>query len=113
VSRAVACAWVPVLLVACATRLEDDRPCIEAGTAIGARAAECSGDSDLGVERVEQFEEEVVCRVPELASPEQQPDLYSCALSIRHLPCELALEYGDDLGRWLSTSPTCSLLVEP
>ncbi len=101
-----------VLVAGCASDAPPEQPCLEAGAAIGARTAECTGDSLLGEARIEQFEAETTCVVPSLNSPEQERDLYACALLLRHLACELVLDYGDDFDAWLSTSPACRLVVE-
>lgn len=106
-----ALAWL--LAAGCATAVPEDQPCVEASTAIGARTAACTGDQTLGTERIEAFDARYVCDPPTLSSPEQARDLYSCALSVRALACELVVDYGDDFDAWLDASPTCGLLFDP
>ena len=36
-------------------------------------------------------------------------DAFACALVIRDVACELAVEAGDDLDAWLAFSPSCRL----
>lgn len=106
-----------LLVVACAGELPSDQPCIEVGTAIGARTEACTGDADLAVARMEAFEAGYACvveeQVEEATDPELQADLYECALVLRNLACELVDDYGDDLDLWLGSSPVCALILEP
>ena len=39
-------------------------------------------------------------------------DLFSCAFTIRNVPCELEPELGDDLGAWLALDPGCTWVVD-
>lgn len=100
------------VLIACAHALPEEQPCIEVETALGARTEQCTGDIDLGMARMEVFEETYTCTIPEDTTSESSRDLYECALVVRNIACELALEYGDDLDAWLSSSPVCALLLE-
>jgi hypothetical protein len=100
-------------LVACAHPLPDDQVCLETGYAIAARTEACTGDPELGVERQEAFEADYVCDLPELVDPAAEKDLFDCPLTLRNLACELVEDYGDDLDRWLSSSPTCGAMLDP
>jgi len=105
--------FVVVGAVGCAHRLPDDQVCLEVGWAIGARTSQCEGDPGLGVARTELFEQSYVCALPELAFPEEELDLYACALTVRNLACELVLQYGDDLDAWLASTPACAAILDP
>jgi hypothetical protein len=100
-------------LLACDQSVDPEQPCLEVGYAIGARTEACEGDPALGQERVEAFESAYVCALPELAIPEEERDLYRCALIVRHLACELVLDYGDDFELWLASSPDCATILDP
>lgn len=105
-----------LLLAACASTLEPDDFCTEAGFAIAARTQDCTGDIALAEARYEAFAEAYTCvevDPSDTAGVVLPEDLYACPLAIRNLPCELVAEYGDDLDRWLTASPVCQLLVEP
>jgi hypothetical protein len=103
-----------VLLVGgCAHALPEEQPCLEVGTALGARTEQCTGDRELALQRLEAFEEAYDCDLPEGPAFEVQSPLYECALVVRHLACELAVEYGDDLEAWLDSSPTCGMILVP
>lgn len=99
--------------------MEPDLPCREAGYAIAARTAECTGDGELAQARYEQFRKEFECiewkgddpRFDETGGPEAE-DLFSCAFTIRNLPCETVKELGGDLSAWLATDPGCSWVVK-
>ena len=106
-----------LLLLSCASTLDADALCKEIGFAIAGRTEECGGGTDLAEERYLAFEDQYTCVEVDPASEEgvggvKPEDLYHCPLAIRHLACELVEEYGDDLDRWLTASPTCRLLVE-
>ena len=106
--------WFVVLGVAgCAHDLPDDQVCLEVGWAIAARTEQCEGDPELGAARAELFESSYVCAVPQLSFPEEEKDLYTCALVVRNLACELAIAYGDNLEAWLSSSPACAVILDP
>lgn len=107
--------WAPLglLLAGCPHDLPDDQACLEVGTAIGARTEACTGDPELGVARIEAFEAAYACSLPELATPEQERDLFECALVVRNLACELVEAYGDDLDAWLQSNGTCGVILEP
>ena len=97
----------------CAHALPEEQPCIEVSTAIGARTEQCTGDTELALQRMDAFEADYTCDLPDEIPEENERDLYECALVVRNIACELALEYGDDLDAWLSSSPTCGALLEP
>ena len=40
-------------------------------------------------------------------------DLFSCAFTLRNVPCETVKELGDDIGAWLNLDPGCSWVAEP
>lgn len=107
------CLVVGVAAAACAHDLPPEQACIEVGYALAARTEDCTGDADLGVSRQEAFEVEYVCSLPELLAPEYERDLFNCALVVRNLACELAVDYGDDLALWLDSSPVCALILDP
>lgn len=104
-----------LLLFGCASTLDPEDFCREAGFAIAARTQECTGDDALAERRYEAFEAAYTCEAFDpadtggLVKPE---DLYACPLAIRNLPCELVATYGDDLDLWLTASPVCQLLVD-
>ncbi len=107
---------LPLLLLAgCLERLElpPETACIEAGYAIGARTEECTGDSELGAERIEQYEADYTCVNPDLIAPEYELGLFECGLVMRNLACELVTEYGDDLDLWLRSSDACAAITDP
>lgn len=93
--------------------LPPEAVCEEAGFAIAARTEECTGDSELGADRQEAFDAAYTCVLPPLNAPEDEQDLYECGLVLRNLACELVLEYGDDLDRWLQSSDACLAITEP
>lgn len=101
------------LLAGCAHELPPDQACLEIGYAIAARTEACDGDAEGAVDRLEAFESDYVCTVPELIEPAQERDLFGCSLVLRNLACELVLDYGDDLDAWLASSPVCDTLVDP
>jgi hypothetical protein len=112
--------WVgpAALLTACATLdvMPPDQPCLEAGFAIAARTEECTGDSRLAEARFERFDREYRCVPSGPLHPDprvQSPDLFHCAFAIRNVPCELAVQYGDDLAAWLASSPVCAIVTAP
>jgi hypothetical protein len=100
-------------LVACAHALPEEQPCLEVATALGSRTEECTGDRALALQRLSAFEEAYACELPQDLPPEYVSGLYECALIVRNLACELALEYGDDLEAWLDSSPTCAMILVP
>jgi hypothetical protein len=104
---------VPIALVACAHELPAEQACLEVGYAIASRTEACTGDVDVAVARQEAFTAAYACDLPPLASPEQENHLYTCALTVRNLACELALEHGDDLDAWLASSPVCDRILDP
>lgn len=112
-----------VLLVACApiTTMPPDLPCREAGYAIAARTAQCTGDAALGEARYAAFREAYTCiewspddpQLTDTGALTHAEDLFSCAFTLRNLPCELVEELGDDLDAWLALDPGCTWVVEP
>lgn len=104
---------MPLALIGCAHELPPEQPCLEVGYAIAARTEECTGDVDLAVSREEAFDAAYACTPPPLDAPEQENHLYTCALTVRNLACELALEHGDDLDAWLASSPVCRTILVP
>lgn len=115
-----------LLLGACVLQpMDPEAPCEEAGYAIARRTLECTGDTDLANERYLLFEEQTVC-IPvewneqgELTSgPGANTgtavvDVFHCAFVIGEIPCEHALQYGDDIAAWLSVSQACAYVVAP
>ena len=97
-----------------------DLPCREAGYAIAARTAECTGDTELGQARYDRFREEFTCiewspedpMLTDTGATVHAEDLFSCAFTIRNVPCELEPELGDDLGAWLALDPGCTWVVD-
>jgi hypothetical protein len=115
---------VAVLLLAgaggCRRSLPEDALCKEVGYAIAGRTVQCTGDEALGNARFEAFEDDYTCvDVPvenltqDTAAPVAPQNLYHCPLALRNLPCELVIEYGDDLDRWLTASPVCAYITSP
>lgn len=102
--------------------MPEDLPCREAGYAIAARTVQCTGDAALGQARYDTFREEYTCLLwaaddPRLQDPTvwdtgpakpHPADLFSCAFTLRNLPCELVAELGDDLAAWLAQDPGCT-----
>ncbi len=105
--RALAAAW----LLGCGADLPPEHACVEAGTAMGARTEECTGDTELALSLVEAFDARVTCTIPPLPDPAREADLYECALVLRNLPCEVVVAYGEDLSLWLATS-SCPTITE-
>lgn len=105
----------PLLALGCleSRTLPQETACIEAGYAIGARTEECTGDSELGAARIERFEADYECVNPTLEYPEEELLYFECGLVIRNLACELVVEYGDDLDRWLRSSDACGVITDP
>lgn len=106
-----------LLLLACASSLDEDALCKEVGFAIAGRTEECGLGTEVAEARFEAFLETYTCVEVDPASMEGvggvlPEDLFHCPLAIRSLACELVEQYGDDLDLWLTASPTCALLVE-
>ena len=104
----------------CRSSLPEDALCKEVGYAIAGRTVQCTGDEALGDARFESFEDDYTCvDVPvenltqDTAAPVAPQNLYHCPLALRNLPCELVIEYGDDLDRWLTASPVCAYIASP
>lgn len=104
--------------------MPEDLPCREAGYAIAARTAECTGDAALGQERYESYRKTYSCIEWSPDDPQfwdtagavrevGPEDLFSCAHTIRNVPCEMVEELGDDIGAWLNLDPGCSWVAEP
>jgi hypothetical protein len=117
--RAAALAVVALGLGGCRRSLPEDALCKEVGYAIAGRTVQCTGDEALGNARFAAFEDDYTCiDVPvenltqDTAAPVAPQNLYHCPLAIRNLPCELVLDYGDDLDRWLTASPVCAAITE-
>jgi hypothetical protein len=111
-------------LLACASLepVDPEAPCLEAGYAIAWRTFDCTGDEDLANARYELFAKnyeyfpivypEIDVLGTSLLAPADTPGNYfHCAFLMGELACELVDQYGDDLDLWLSTSPTCDLVV--
>lgn len=106
-----------LLLLGCATRLDNDDICQEVGYAIAGRTEACTGDSDLAESRYTSFEENYSCVDVDPSDSAgvggvRPEDLFACPLAIRNLACELVEDYDDDLEAWMRASPVCALLVE-
>jgi hypothetical protein len=105
-----------VLLAAaagCAHPLDDDQPCLEVGYAIASRTAECEDSDEAGVARFDLFESRYTCDLARVRASENDVGLYECAFVLRNLACELVVDYGDDLDRWMASSPACAAILEP
>ena len=94
-----------------------DQPCKEVGWAIAARTHACTGDVELANARYEDFSDQNDC-VEWTADDERlgavpPEDLFSCAFTIRNLPCETVTELGDDLDAWLALDEGCAYVVQP
>lgn len=97
-----------------------DLPCREAGYAIAARTAECTGNVELGQSRYERYRSQWSCiewsaddpLLLDTANPGPE-DLFSCAFTLRNLPCEMVDELGNDIGAWLELDPGCSWVATP
>ena len=105
------------LLLGCASTMEADDFCQEIGYAIAGRTQECTGDGEVAEARYAAFEEAYTCVEVDPSDTAgidgvKPEDLFACPLAIRHLACELVVQYGDDVDQWLTASPTCALLVE-
>lgn len=108
---------LPLLLAGCdpIKPMPEALPCREAGYAIAARTAQCTGDVDLGEQRYDAYRAQFECIewaaddpvLLDTATPEAE-QLFSCAFTIRNLPCEVVDELGDDIEAWLSTDPGCT-----
>lgn len=100
-------------------------PCEEAGFAISRRTLQCTGDSALANDRYLLFEQETECipvewddqgtltSGPGAGTATPAVDVFHCAFLIGEIPCEYALEYGDDIAAWLSVSDACAYVVAP
>jgi hypothetical protein len=100
--------------------MPDDLPCREAGYAIAARTAECTGDAALGQARYEDYRARYSCILWEADDPALKDssnpgpeDLFSCAFTLRNIACEVALDLGDDIDGWLSLDPGCTWVAQP
>jgi hypothetical protein len=106
-----------LLLGACPRPLDPEQPCEEIAYAIGARTEECTGDGELGEVRIEAFRDGYVCvdtAEPGVdGGPMGGDDGFACALVLRNVACEIAVDAGDDLAAWLRASPSCALAVAP
>ncbi len=118
--RRVLWALVPALGCDPIEPAPDDLACREAGYAIAARTAECTGNSTLGQDRYERFVKTHTCIEWSGDDPlfwdtsgREAADLWSCAFTIRNAPCELVAELGNDIEAWLALDPGCSWVAEP
>ena len=112
--------------------MPSDLPCREAGYAIAARTTQCTGDAALGQARYERFRAQYACirwqaddpRLAESVSisggggldtggTPHAADLWSCAFTLRNVPCELEPELGDDIDAWMDLDPGCSWVAKP
>ena len=105
------------------TPMPKDQACREVGWAIAARVYSCTGDPSLATARAEDFDREATCIEwsaddPEFSAPAdtasgpvRPEDLFSCAFTLRNLPCDTVTALGDDLSAWLATDPTCAWVV--
>jgi hypothetical protein len=100
--------------------MPEDLPCREAGYAIAARTAECTGKAALGQRRYEAYRKQYACIEWSADAEEFQDtsgreaaDLWSCAFTIRNAPCEVVDELGDDISAWLALDPGCTWVAEP
>ncbi len=115
--RAWACC---AALMACSCTLIEpmpgDQPCKEVGWAIAARTHACTGDVALANARYEDFTDQITC-VDWAADDERlgttpPEDLFSCAFTLRNLPCETVAALGDDLDAWLALDEGCAYVLE-
>jgi len=116
--------FVPLVLALAACDPIDpmpaDLPCTEARAAIAARTLECTGDAALSDARAAAFDRGFACipwsaddpALSDTSGPRPE-DLFSCAFTIRNLPCETVAAHGDDLRAWLSEDPGCTWVAEP
>lgn len=122
-----------VALAGCASLhpMPEDQACLDAGYAISRRTLECTDDPELANARFELFVRDYRCKpLPEyekdtgIATIYLRPvdtglvgvspaDFFHCAFAISQLACELVVEYGDDLYRYLEASEACAYVVEP
>lgn len=114
--------WLPAaavlsLLTACDVLrpVPPDQYCKEAGYAIASRTFECTGDDALANARYERFTEAYSCIEYDLERTNVQgaaeKDLFHCGLAIGAMTCEEVADCGDDIGCYLTRSPTCALVV--
>ena len=108
---AVACAGCTLI-----APMPEHQPCKEVGWAIAARTHACSGDVALANGRYDAFLAETECvgwaaDDPRLGAPPPE-DLFSCAFTLRNLPCEVVDELGDDLDAWLALDEGCAYVVQ-
>ena len=96
-----------------------DLPCREAGYAIAARTAECTGDGALGQARYDAYRADFECIEWDADDPElldtagpAAEDLFSCAFTLRNLPCEMVEDLGDNVEAWLSMDPGCTWVAK-
>lgn len=96
--------------------MPSDQPCKEVGWAIASRTHDCTGDVALANDRYEAFRDAAECIEWEADDPALDAvgaeDLFSCAFTIRNLPCETIDELGDDLGAWLEVDEACAWVVK-
>lgn len=88
-----------------------DQVCRDAGYAIAARTLDCEGDTSLAQQRYDRFNRDYRCGVTSL---ERDPvDVYyHCTSQISGASCEQIRSFGDDLGKYLSLSPTCAQFLQ-
>jgi hypothetical protein len=107
-----------LLLAAChlVEPMPADQPCKEVGWAIAARTHACTGDVEAANTAFEHFEDETSCIEWEADDPRLDElgaeDLFSCAYTLRNLPCETVEGLGDDIEAWLAADPSCDWVVE-
>ena len=109
---------LPLLTLAACQLIEPmpgDQPCKEVGWAFANRTYTCTGDVDLANRRYEALQAATTCishtaddPALDTARPE---DLFSCAFTIRNLPCETLAEIGDDIDALLATDPSCDWVI--
>lgn len=92
-----------------------DQPCKEVGWAIASRTHDCTGDVALANDRHAAFDDRAECIEWEADDPALDEigaeDLFSCAFTLRNLPCETIEALGDDFEAWLETDEACAYVV--
>ena len=104
-----------VVAVGCARAVDDEQPCDEARVAMAARLEACTGDPERALELLEAAEA-AECAWPDAPAFDTGgtavlTGVYECAFAARHLPCELAVDYGTDVSAWLTVAPVCAALL--
>ncbi len=85
--------------------------CDDLAGVISARTFACAADHDAANARYDAFFASYRCiEWDPVTTPYEE--LWHCSLAVGRLDCDTIAGYGDDLDRWLASSPACPLLVE-